>query len=436
MMPTLRATSAQREHAPPATAVPVGATPVFAVNWLVTDMLPFPPRNGLTLPLFHYATALANSGPLQLVLLWDEANPLPAQALADNEARFGRIRVVPMARRGLARRAFDELRQVEMMNHGWRLVADGLALQALPPCDALLVSPMSAVAKARSSGLISFVRARFKVAATHDCKTAEYHFRGQQQIGLRQKAAKTWMDRQRCKLVAPVERQLLADYDCVTLQTDIDRQLMASLVSTAVAAKVELLPNGVAGQYFALVRQPSPRVVFVAELSGEYADIARWLVTEVWPQVLPQQPDIELLMVGGGASDELHRIMAATPRVRHLAYVEELSTVYAQAAVALSPVFKGFGLINKTLEAMASGLPVVGGLAAFNGIAGFGAGVHGIVCEQRATSAFVESLSRLLKDEALRDSVGQAARRLLQGQFQWETSLRRLVGLMREGNHV
>ncbi len=403
------------------------------VNWLVTDMLPYPPRNGLTLPLYHYATALAGLGPLQLVLLWDEAQALPPQALADNEARFGPIHVVRMTRQGAAHRVLGELRQAEMLSHGWRLAADGLSLQSLPPCDALLVTPMSAVAKARSSGLISAVQARFKVAAVHDCKTAEFYFRRQLQFGRRRRPVKAWIDRQRCRLVAPVERQLLADYDRVTLQTDTDRQLMASLVSPVVAAKVSLLPNGVSEHFFSLPRRPQPRVVFVAELSGEYADIARWLATEVWPQVLPHRSDIELLMVGGGASDDLRAAMASVPRLRHVDYVEDLGDIYAHASAALSPVFKGFGLINKSLEAMASGLPVIGGLAAFNGIAGFVAGVHGIVCEQRATREFVDALSRLLADDAQRDAVGQAARRLLAGQFQWKTSLDRLAGLMRQG---
>lgn len=59
-------------------------------------------------------------------------------------------------------------------------------------------------------------------------------------------------------------------------------------------------------------------------------------------------------------------------------------------------VFKGYGLINKALEAMASGVPVIGGAAAFNGVEGFEG--SGAVCRPRSTPDFVSAICDILKD--------------------------------------
>ncbi|MBX3606142.1 MAG: glycosyltransferase family 4 protein [Piscinibacter sp.] len=395
--------------------------------WVVTDQLPDPPRNGITLPLYHYCRRLQPQRALQLVLLEDADAPPDPAALARNEAAFGPLLRVPLRRRGPAARALAELRRREMFQHGWRRAGPAV-LPAPERCDSLLVSPMSAVAKWQASGLAETVPARVRVAAVNDCTSAEYFFRGLQQHGVGR--AKAALDRWRSRGIAAIEAQLLAPYDHVLMQTEADRALLARLVGPRLAERVSVVSNGVVDDYFALQPTGRPKVVFVAELSGEYAGTARWLATEVWPQVLRQHAEAELVVVGRHAAPALRALLAGVPRLRHLDYVDDLGVLYADAAVALSPVFKGFGLINKTLEAMAAGLPVVGGAAAFNGIPGFRAGVHGVVCSGLHGGEFAVALRTLLGDAPRRAALGAAARQLVHGGFRWDSAVRRVGQLL------
>ena len=397
---------------------------------LATDQLPYPPRNGITLPTYNYAVHLMETQTVEILLFADASAAVDVDALAENEKIFGKIHVVYLTRKGRVSRLFGELLGLEMYQHGWRN-ANISEVEKRASIDTVIVSPISAVAKWRSSGLQESTRCHLSIAALNDCTTAEYYFRLQQGFGGIKAIVKSLVDRLRCRRIAKIEAQLLAKYHHVLLQTKTDLDLMARLVSPETASRVVTVPNGVREEYLGL--EPSlenNKVVFVAELSGEYDVVARWLVTEVWPEVVKRDSVCQLVIVGKGASNLLKQAIQASPRTTHIEFVEDLCQLYSQAMIALSPVFKGFGLINKTLEAMASCVPVVGGTAAFNGIVGFSSGEHGIACRSRATTEFVDAISQLACDPARRAIIGKAGRALVEHQFRWEFSVSKIQSLI------
>jgi glycosyltransferase involved in cell wall biosynthesis len=406
-----------------------------AAVWVVTDQLPYPPRNGITLPLFHYLCALAHDGPVRLCLFLPEGETVDPNELSENEARFGKIVLVRIRRHSTARRVLDELVGRQMYQHGWGL-AEPFDWEDAPQCSALFVSPLSAVAKCHACGLLDTIKTPVRIAATHDCATAEYRFRPLQKTTDLMHSAKAWLDRWRTRWISAIENRLLTPYDAVLLQTKKDKELLAELVSVSLSRKVTLLPNGVSEHYFELPLAKGPYVIFVAELSGEYDPIAKWLIKEVWPKVRAAHRSHQLLVVGRGASTSLIDLMQATEGVVHRAFVQDLASVYQESSVAVSPVFKGFGLINKTVEAMACGLPVVGGLAAFNGIRGFQPNVHGLVCQNPKADEFIVAIQSLLDQPGLRAEIGIAARRLLAGQFRWDNNAKTVLALVHHTQSV
>lgn len=391
-----------------------------ALLTVITDQLPWPPRNGITLPLFHHLEALRSTHGLRLVLLSDA--PPEALALAENEARYGRITVLRLRRHGLFRRVWDELRGRAMAQHGWAFAA---ATPALPEAPALaLVSPMSAVARWRAvlqaqPGL----RPRASVALVNDCTTAEYRWRSRSAgPGLRARI-KAQLDGWRAAGIGRIEAALLAGHGRVLLQTEADLAAMRSLVGEGTARRCVLVPNGVREDLFTLAPAPgSQQVLFVAELSGEYGPLTAWLCSEVWPRVHAAHPAARLQLIGRNAAPGLRAAMAAAPGVAHLDHAPDLAAAYAASAVVWSPVFKGFGLINKSLEAMAAARPVVGGRAAFNGIGGFVPGKHGLVLERLDAAALADATLALLAAPERGATIGQAARELVRGAFSWPRS--------------
>lgn len=388
---------------------------------IVTDQLPHPPRNGITIPVYNYACGLAERRSVRLVVLEDVERPFDDGELEANRALFGDIGRIRFVRFPLHERIAMEVRGRQVVAHGWR--PREAARDVAFSTRTLIVSPMSAVAKWQALGLAK-EHGSVWVAGINDCLTSEYRYR-HLAVGSPKTRLKGMVDFVRSMNVRRIEAAYLSAFDRILVQTKADRDHLASLVGELVAARAVIAPNGVHPELFELAPQPTAdRVTFVAELSGEYAPVARWIVEQVWPKARARHPRMKLHVVGKGASPELGKLLATTEGVVHDEFVASLADIYRGSCAVLSPVFKGYGLINKTIEAMASGLVVVGGRAAFNGIDGFVSGVHGlVVSSRRDVDELVSLLDRVLRDASARRQIGANARELVRRQFDWRRTL-------------
>jgi len=74
-------------------------------------------------------------------------------------------------------------------------------------------------------------------------------------------------------------------------------------------------------------------------------------------------------------------------------FYDNIEIFYYQRLAVISPVFKGYGLINKTIEAMYYGCPVIGDPAAFNGLLNIKDGVNAFVADN--TNDFIDKVSSI-----------------------------------------
>jgi glycosyltransferase involved in cell wall biosynthesis len=112
-------------------------------------------------------------------------------------------------------------------------------------------------------------------------------------------------------------------------------------------------------------RGASQRCLFVASDNEPNRRGLAWLLREVWPLVVRQNPEIELRVVGNIQVDE------GLPRPAEVTFagvVDNLAEEYLSTAVALVPLRAGSGLKVKLIEALAHGVPVVSTLVGAEGV--------------------------------------------------------------------
>ena len=71
------------------------------------------------------------------------------------------------------------------------------------------------------------------------------------------------------------------------------------------------------------------------------ADAARWITTEIFPQIRSRKADAELMLVG--TAPEALRVALARPHVTFAGFVEDLRPVFAACSVAMLAVRDGAG---------------------------------------------------------------------------------------------
>ena len=147
-------------------------------------------------------------------------------------------------------------------------------------------------------------------------------------------------------------------------------------------------------------------------------------VIEVFSAYQESEPGVQTVVVGGGPA--LEAMKAALPQTCFTGSLhgEDLAEVYASADVFFFPSdTETFG--NVTLEAMASGLPVVGADAAGNRSL-VSHGVNGYLAPASDTSEYLRKIDAIKTDHALRSTMAAESRKLAES-YDWSNVMQELM---------
>jgi hypothetical protein len=215
---------------------------------------------------------------------------------------------------------------------------------------------------------------------------------------------------------------------CVTL-TDQNRREILALSPTIPVT--HCLTNGVDLSYFSY--DPSPDepagVCFVGRM--DYAantDAVSYFYHEIFPLLRASRSDIRFLIVGSSPTPEV-RQLANDPAVEVTAHVPDVRPFLRRAGIAVIPTRIGGGILNKILEALAMGVPVVSNTRSIEGLRVI-PGEHLLVAD--SPEDFARCILRLFHDPSLRSRLAANGRQYVESNHRWETIIRRYEEVIRE----
>ncbi|MFY1691153.1 glycosyltransferase family 4 protein [Plantactinospora sp. WMMB782] len=144
-----------------------------------------------------------------------------------------------------------------------------------------------------------------------------------------------------------------------------------------------------------------PRIGFLANFGyGPNLDAVHWLVADVFPRVLSQLPEAELLLAGAGMEG---LFAGGVPeRTVPLGWVDDVTTFWPRVDVVVCPLRIGGGVKVKMVEAVRAGCAIVSTSVGVEGLPG--AVRDAVVVADRADE-FAAAVTALCRDRALRDRV-------------------------------
>ena len=205
------------------------------------------------------------------------------------------------------------------------------------------------------------------------------------------------------------ERHLLDGTLPVTIN-DGDRERLATLGIEAytIPLAIELPPEEAIYERGSRMRHDEAvRLLFIGSfLHPPNRDAARWLVRWLAPELRTERVPFALIIAGLHAPPWLKK--AAGAGVTVISDAPDLDPLYRSADMVLAPLPHGGGTKNKTLEAMAWGLPVLGTPQAFTGLPQLDG--EGFVCDPLDPLLMAHRIRALGDDPELRLHLGATAR--------------------------
>jgi glycosyltransferase involved in cell wall biosynthesis len=228
-------------------------------------------------------------------------------------------------------------------------------------------------------------------------------------LKLRSEEQRSWRAADACAVTSPRDEALL-------------RQVLPQ-------ARAAVVPNGVDLDFFAPAEARPDRgtILFFGQISYyPNTDALLFFLRDVFPLLLRSHPSLRLVIVGPSAPPAIQRW--ASPNVIITGPVDDVRPYLRAAQAVIVPLRIGGGTRLKILEAMAMGKAVVSTRLGAEGLA---------VTDQRdilladGAEAFATEVRRVLEDDDLAAGLGGAARRLVEAQYDWRSSVRSLEALYR-----
>jgi glycosyltransferase involved in cell wall biosynthesis len=151
-------------------------------------------------------------------------------------------------------------------------------------------------------------------------------------------------------------------------------------------------------------------LLFIGSNTSPNVDALRWFFDEVWPAVRRAKPVARFNVAGNVAAS----FQAVPDGVVMLGRVDDLTPLYAGAAVVISPLRGGSGLKIKLIEALGQGKAIVATTTTLQGVTDI---IGSAVMVADDAEVFADGIATLLNDAALRATYGARALAVVRDHF-------------------
>ncbi|GAB1543574.1 glycosyltransferase [Scytonema sp. NUACC21] len=232
----------------------------------------------------------------------------------------------------------------------------------------------------------------------------------------------------RDKLYLPLlrryEQRYCSKFSAIVVTTEEDRVQMQEFNSKS---EIAVIPNGVDLDSFPnrTIDPGGYRLIFIGAMDNlANIDAVCFFSNEVLPEIQKIYPDTTFDIVGSRPAPEVlalqeKRGITVTGRVPSM--VEYLH----KATVCVVPMRTGFGIKNKTLEAMAAGVPVVASDRGLEGLVVDEVGVPLRALRANLPVEYINAICQLFEDPQLRGDLSNNGRQLVEMEFTWDSAGKR-----------
>ena len=228
---------------------------------------------------------------------------------------------------------------------------------------------------------------------------------------------KKWYIKHQLNKLIAFEKKTFSTADGMTVVSGMEKEYLNSFCQQS---NIQVVDNGVDLQYFTPSKNtPKPNsLVFVGSMNWRpNQDAVSYFVTEIFPAIKKQIPELTVHFVGKEPTKQLLRyneiegihVVGGVPDVRP--YIED-------ASLYIVPLRIGGGTRLKILEAFAMSKPVV---STSIGAEGLHVTDHEDILIADSPQQFVQAIKTALTNKPLSDSLAEKGRTLVEHRYSWDS---------------
>jgi glycosyltransferase involved in cell wall biosynthesis len=220
-------------------------------------------------------------------------------------------------------------------------------------------------------------------------------------------------------LLQRYEKNYCAKFNKIVVTTQEDKQQIQKFNQQA---EIAVIPNGV--DLVSFPNRPTDpgghRIIFIGAMDNlANIDAVCFFSNEVLPEIQKLYPDTTFDIVGSRPDPQVVAL-GQKPGITITGRVPSMVEYLHKSTICVVPMRTGFGIKNKTLEAMAAGIPVVGSDRGLEGLAIDGSNTPLRALRANQPAEYIAAISQLFEQPQLRYQLSLNARKLVETQFTWE----------------
>ncbi len=224
--------------------------------------------------------------------------------------------------------------------------------------------------------------------------------------------------RREARALARYEAQVYQRFDHVVFVADEDRQVLQKRMSKE-NTRFTTIPICVDPEEKPLLER-TQHLRAITHLGTMFwppnVEGVIWFAQEVFPRVLAQVPEAQLIIIGKNPPREVQRLKTQDPNVEITGYVEDPTPYLAETAAFIVPLHSAGGMRVKILDAWCWGVPIISTSIGAEGIA-VRDGENILIADTPDT--FAQAVVRVLQEPTMGERLRENGRRWVQERYNW-----------------
>lgn len=220
-------------------------------------------------------------------------------------------------------------------------------------------------------------------------------------------------------LLRHYEQNYCSKFSAIVVTTEEDKIQLQEFNPNS---EITVIPNGVDLVSFPY-RTTDPgghRLIFIGAMDNlANIDSVCFFSQEVLPEIQKHYPGTTFEIVGANPAPEV-LTLKKQPGIKVTGRVPSMVEYLHKSTVCIVPMRTGFGIKNKTLEAMAAGIPIVASDRGLEGLEVDGAGIPLRALRANLPAEYVTAISQLFDHPQLRCQLSHHGRELVETAFTWD----------------